>query len=113
MRGDRERVLDMIEMCDLLLAHVSDPALLDTDPVVQAAAQRWVEILGEAAANVSTGVTSAHSEVPWRDIVGTRVILAHAYFHIDPGVLRSVLTEDIPRLRTQLIAIERELTDDP
>ena len=25
MRGDRDRILDMIEMCDLILEHAADP----------------------------------------------------------------------------------------
>lgn len=40
MRNDEERLLDMLEMCDLLVAHASDLDVLATDPVVQAAAQR-------------------------------------------------------------------------
>ncbi len=92
----------MVEMCDLLLEHAADLDLLERDPVVQAAAQRWIEVLGEAASKVSVGVTSAHPEIPWRDIIGTRVILAHAYFHIDPAVIRQVIGTDVPQLRRQL-----------
>ena len=47
MRADHDRILDMIEMCDLLLQHASDPSRLAEDPVIQAAAQRWIEVLGE------------------------------------------------------------------
>ena len=46
----------MIEMCDLLVAHASDPAKLRSDPVTQAAAQRWIEVLGEAASHISAEV---------------------------------------------------------
>jgi hypothetical protein len=60
VREDRDLVLDMIEMCDLILEHASDPRRLEADPVVQAAAQRWIEVLGEAASKVSSEVTSAH-----------------------------------------------------
>jgi hypothetical protein len=45
VRSDRDRLLDMVEMCDLLIEHATDPELLATDPVVQAAAQRWIEVL--------------------------------------------------------------------
>ena len=105
MRDDRDLILDMVEMCDLLLEHAADLDLLDSDPVVQAAAQRWIEVLGEAASKVSTGVTSVHPEIPWRDIIGTRVILAHAYFHIDPVVVRQVIGTDVPQLRRQLDSV--------
>jgi uncharacterized protein with HEPN domain len=52
VRGDSDRILDMIEMCDLLIEHASDKRQLADDPVVQAAAQRWIEVLGEAASRV-------------------------------------------------------------
>jgi uncharacterized protein with HEPN domain len=92
----------MVEMCDLLIAHASDPDVLATDPVVQAAAQRWIEVLGEAASHLSDQLRSAHPEIPWREIVGTRVILAHAYFHIDQDIIGDLVQRDIPALRRQL-----------
>lgn len=105
MRLDRDRLLDVIEMCDLLLEHAADPDRLASDPVTQAAAQRWIEILGEAASRISDDVKNAHPEVAWRDIVGTRVILAHAYFQIDPAIVRQVVSHDVPALRAQLASI--------
>lgn len=112
MRADRDLLLDMVEMCDLIIEHATDPHRLDTDPVVQAAAQRWIEVLGEAASKLSVEVKLAHPEVPWRDIVGTRVILAHAYFHIDPAIVRRVIVSDVPRLRQQLEMALSDLADD-
>lgn len=102
----------MIEMCDLLLEHAADPDRLATDPVTQAAAQRWIEILGEAASKISDDLKNAHSEIAWRDIVGTRVILAHAYFQIDPTIVRNVITHDVPMLRAQLAGILEGPQDD-
>lgn len=102
----------MVEMCDLLLEHVADLELLDRDPVVQAAAQRRIEVLGEAASKVSDGLRVAHPEIPWREIVGTRVILAHAYFHIDAAVLRQVVGRDVPQLRRHLELALAEFGED-
>lgn len=105
MRNDGDRLLDMIEMCDLLIEHASDPQALAKDPVIQAAAQRWIEVLGEAASHVSDETQAAHPEVPWRDMIGTRIILAHAYFHVDEDIIGRVVNRDIPVLRNQLAAI--------
>ena len=93
---------DMIEMCDLLVAHASDAEKLRSDPVTQAAAQRWIEVLGEAASHISREVQEANPEVPWRKIIGTRIILAHAYFHIDQDIVGSVVSDEIPDLRRHL-----------
>jgi uncharacterized protein with HEPN domain len=111
VRGDRDRILDMLEMCDLLLEHASDSGRLAGDPVVQAAAQRWIEVLGEAASRVSDETKRAHPEVAWREITGIRVILAHAYFHIEQDVVGNVVERDVPRLRAQLQPIADSLAN--
>jgi uncharacterized protein with HEPN domain len=92
----------MIEMCDLLLAHASDPIALRDDPVVQAAAQRWIEVLGEAASHLSDELRAEHSEVPWRKIIGTRIILAHGYFRVEQGIIDAIVMDEVPGLRRRL-----------
>jgi uncharacterized protein with HEPN domain len=103
VRGDRDRILDMLEMCELLLEHAVDHRKLTEDPVTQA--QRWIEVIGEAASHVSEDVKLAHPEVAWREISGIRVILAHGYFHIEDDIIGNVVSSDIPTLRIQLEAI--------
>ena len=110
MRGDLDRLLDMVEMCDLLLAHAADPAALEQDPVVQGAAQRWIEVLGEAATHVSDELKEASPDVPWREIIGIRVILAHAYFHIDRDIVGGIVTQELPRLRSRLAELIEQLS---
>jgi uncharacterized protein with HEPN domain len=104
VRGDRDRILDMLEMCDLLIEHADERKLAE-DPVTQAAAQRWIEVIGEAASHVSDEVKLAHPDVAWREISGIRVILAHGYFHIEGDIIGNVVSGDIPPLRAQLQAI--------
>jgi uncharacterized protein with HEPN domain len=53
----------------------------------QYAVLRGLEIIGEAAKNLSREVKVRHSEVPWRDIAGMRDKLIHEYF----GVFRASL----------------------
>ena len=72
----------MIEMCDLLLEHASDQRRVADDPVIQAQ-------------------HSAGSRC-WREISGIRVILAHAYFHIEQDIVGNVIDNDVPLLRGQL-----------
>ena len=89
MRNDRERLLDIVEMCDNLHRYVAGGGResMERDPTVLAAAERWVEVLGEAARTMSAQLTADHPEVPWQDVVGMRTILAHGYFHIDTEIL--------------------------
>jgi uncharacterized protein with HEPN domain len=101
----------MLEMCDLLVEHASDERRLAEDPVTQAAAQRWIEVLGEAASHVSDELQTVHPEVAWREITGIRLILAHAYFHIDQDIIGNVISAHVPRLRAQLLQIAESLVD--
>ena len=41
-----------------------------------------------------------------------RVILAHAYFHIDRDIVSGVITGEIPRLRLRLMAIADRLGEE-
>lgn len=106
MRDDAARVVDIIEACDQLIEHVTgDRDRFDSDPVVQAAAQRWLEIIGEAAARLSDEFKTAHPNIPWRDLVGMRNILAHGYFRVDGDVMWAAIAGDVPALRRSLQAI--------
>lgn len=101
----------MIEMCDLLLGHASDRRRLAEDPVTQAAAQRWIEVLGEAATRVSDEVQAAFPDVAWREVKGIRVILAHGYFHIERDIVGNVVSNEVPALRSQLQEILHSLPE--
>ena len=71
----------------------TDPTKLRNDPETQAAAQLWIEVL-----------CAANPDVPWRKIIGRRIILAHAYFHIDQDIVGSIVSDEIPELRRHLAA---------
>ena len=47
------------------------------DLMRQHAIERTIEILGEAARNVSETFKAAHPDIPWRSIIAQRHVLAH------------------------------------
>jgi uncharacterized protein with HEPN domain len=69
---------------------------------LQNAVMRMVQIIGEAAARISPEVRNAHSQVPWRQILGMRNRLVHDYFRIDIAVVWEVVERDIPELILQI-----------
>ena len=75
---------------------------LDTDSMFALALERAIEIIGEAAKNVSRSYQSAHPTIPWQDITRTRDLFAHAYFKIDPEILWSIVTKNLPELIGEL-----------
>ena len=84
------------EVDDMLKNH--DMAAFLADRVLLRATERGIEIIGEAARRVST----AHPEIPWRNIIGQRNILAHEYGQIDHELLYKTAVEDIPALIVQI-----------
>jgi uncharacterized protein with HEPN domain len=71
---------------------------LDGDRMLTLALVKCIEIIGEAAANVSPGVRVSHPEIPWREITSMRNRLIHAYFDVDLDVTWSTTVNDLPPL---------------
>lgn len=111
LRNWRLYVRDMIEFCDqvLLYTHGHDLASLQADRMRFDATMRNLELIGEAATHVPAQVRAFAPEVPWRQVVGTRNRLAHAYLTIEPETLWLIITQHMPGLRERLAA----LADDP
>lgn len=106
MSRDKDALLDMLEMIDLIQNHgPKDEQSLRQDVVGQAATLRWLQIIGEAASRVSPELRAAHPEVEWRAIVGTRNVVAHGYDRVRLDIVWNVIENDLPQLRQQLAAL--------
>ena len=102
--NDRVLLLDMLDHARLAVAAADGRtrADLDADPVLAAALERFVEVIGEAATKVSQSVRDGMSEIPWREIIGMRNRLIHGYAAVDRDIIWTVVTEDLPSLIASL-----------
>jgi len=85
---------------------------LDGESVLSYALVRCLEIVGEAAAQVSPEGRGHCPGLPWPMIVGMRNRLIHAYFDINLDRVWETITEDLPALIAELervLAEERPL----
>ena len=88
MRDDRERLSDVLAAIDRIRRYVQDDRTrFNTVELPQSAVVHWIEIIGEAARDVSDKVRAAHPEVPWRVITDMRNRVSHGYFDIDLDVV--------------------------
>ena len=69
------------------------------DDLVQNAVMRQIQIIGEAARQVSVEYQQYHPEIPWQKIIGMRNKLVHEYFRIIPERVCDVVEKDIPELK--------------
>jgi len=96
-RDDRVRLRHMLDAARQAVAFVRGKQRRDLDDDLQLtlALTRLVEILGEAAKNVSEAERLHHPDVPWRAVAGTRDRLAHAYFDVDLDLLWQIVSVDL------------------
>lgn len=67
---------------------------------------RALEIIGEAAKNISEEIKEKHPEIPWRNITGMRDKLIHEYFGVNKRVVWDTIKEDLPGLKETIKEIE-------
>jgi len=63
---------------------------------------RNIEVLGEAAGNLSASFQESHPDIPWHQIVGMRNRLIHGYFGVSLKIIWQVVTVDLPVLYEKL-----------
>jgi uncharacterized protein with HEPN domain len=102
-RSDDERVADILEAAQQIGEVVQrGRQAWDTDRIAQLAVERLLEIIGESAQAMSASARAAHPEVPWRDVIGLRVVLAHHYHRVDPAQVWAIASTEVPRLAKRL-----------
>lgn len=69
------------------------------------AVERNLEIIGEAARNVSPETRERFPGIPWKSMIGLRNVLAHEYGEIRYEILWSVVQDKLASLIRQLEAI--------
>ena len=75
---------------------------LDTDRLLLSGITRELEILGEAAGKVSLPTQHLFPDIPWRQLVGMRNRLIHAYFDVNHEIVWNTIKNDLPKFYKQL-----------
>jgi len=70
----------------------------DLDEPLRLALTHLVQMLGEAARQVSPTLREAYPEIPWHEIVGMRHRIVHDYLNVDEDVVWEVVRQDLPML---------------
>ena len=104
---DRVRIEHMIDAAQTALTFIEgrERADLETDVMLRFAVVRAIEIIGEAAANVSVEGRAEALAVPWKQIVGMRNRVVHRYIDIDNDIVWATLESELPALLPLLRAV--------
>lgn len=104
LRSDQHRLRHMLDAAReaVSFAHGRSRADLDVDRMLLLSLVKCVEIVSEAAANVSAEARREVPDIPWRDAVRMRNRLIHAYFDINLDRVWETVQSDLPPLIAQL-----------
>ena len=75
---------------------------LETDRQLVLSLVKDIEIVGEAAAQITESTRTELADIPWTEIVAMRNRLVHAYFSINLDVVWQTVQEDLPTLISTL-----------
>ena len=103
-KDDAIRLRHMLDAAQeaIEFAHGHTRADLDGDRKLVLALVKDIEIIREAAYQVSQTAREQQSGIPWDDIIGMRHRLVHAYFDINRDVLWRTVQDDLPPLLQEL-----------
>jgi uncharacterized protein with HEPN domain len=112
MRTDRLRLLDATEQAEMIskFSERGREAFIG-DALVQSAVLHRLALLGEACRGVSDKLRSAHSEIPWAQVIAFRNVVIHEYFGVDLELVWTIVIEHVPALGAQLRGIVDSLPE--
>ena len=70
----------------------------NSNEMVQDAVIRNIEIIGEAAKQISNKFREQYTDIPWKEITGMRDKLIHDYMGVDTEIVWNTVRTDIPIL---------------
>lgn len=112
-RSIRHFLEDALEYCEKAQCFVEDMTFeeFEKDEKTFLAVTRALEVIGEALKNIPDDIKNKYLGIPWREIIGFRNTVAHAYFGINKKIVWNSAKEDTKYLKTILTEIMDEFEE--
>ena len=102
-RTDEQRRRDILDACEKRAEIAAQGrAAFERSWRDQSAAERQLEIVGEAISRLSDEFTEAYPDLPIREAKDLRNVLAHGYFRVDLDMVWGVIVNRVPELLSAL-----------
>jgi len=105
-------LFDILNSIDEINEYISDNRTYEhycENRILQRAIERNLEIIGEAANNVSDDLKQSYPDVLWKEIRGMRNFVTHQYFGVELSEIWSTIINDIPLLKNQIQKIIEDI----
>jgi len=109
-RGDVESLNDIREAIARIKQYLSGLSyeVFLKDEKTQDAVIRNLEIIGEAAKNLSGDIKKRYPFLPWKKLAGIRDRLIHQYFGVNFDIVWNVARNELLRLQTEIKKIIKD-----
>ena len=97
-----EHILDSITKIEYLVRTLHTQDNFEQKWIEQDAIIRNLEIIGEAAINISDDLKQKYPNVLWQEMRGMRNFVTHQYFGVELSEIWSTVVQDIPLLKKQV-----------
>jgi len=112
-RKDIDLIRDISESIERIISYTNNIEYknFESDYKTQDAVIRNIEIMGEAVKLLSEKTKKDNTDIPWRNIAGTRDKLIHDYFGVNIDIVWDIVKEDIPSLLSKIKIIYQCMKD--
>jgi len=102
-KKDLNRLEHILDAAKAIQEHIKEKKQSDLDKnrLLLGGIIRELLVIGEAANAISSQM-KAQIPLPWKEVIGMRNQLVHAYFEINHKIIWMTVTEDIPKLTAEL-----------
>ena len=108
--ADKARLLHILDAISHIENFSSGRSKTDlyNDLMFRFSIERQLEIIGEAAKNLSIEFKIKFSSIPWTKIISFRNFLVHEYFGIDLELIWTIVVQNIPVLKSDIEQITKD-----
>lgn len=102
---------DVLDSIDLIISYSSKIHLpsLRRNTILSDAITKRLEIIGEAMKNLSPLFSKDYPEILWNEFISGRNFLSHVYYAVSISKLTSIIENDLPVLKKQMLTIKKEI----
>lgn len=103
-RQDFELLCDIKEAVQRISTYIGELSYDEfiKDKKTQDAVVRSLEIIGEAAKNLSVELKKKRRDIPWSGLAGLRDRLIHQYFGVNFDIVWRIIKHELPELARQI-----------
>ncbi len=109
--GDKVRLQHALDAIETINGYVLDASfdVFLKNQMMRDACIRQLQVIGEACGKISLPLRETNPQVPWRQIIGLRILVVHEYFGIDDEIVWGIIQNDLPTLHGEIAGMLEKL----